>query len=284
MKQSSRTGTCGWITSFMEQEKLRFNLNKTYLLGAYMRHFKLVVLKGISKKESFITLLAKNYKYIMKRFILYNLIFLKYVNNETSIRTKLFKLSIYFGFLLPNKLLIENYVGRRYPNTYMVIFIFFFYTLPLFKTIPTLILFFYIIGILVDGFIIHCYTKLYLESIKTLDNFLYKTHLRKYFLGNPGSYTFNFIRGGLAAYAFKVCGSHVEDLLSTRAAADQCLIMKKLEILPEDTISKIELFQSLKKEFKQSMPIEWSSNLVVDSINKVFGNITVSPNDFGNKK
>jgi hypothetical protein len=48
----------------MEQEKLRFNLNKTYLLGAYMRHFKLVVLKGISKKESFITLLAKNYKYI----------------------------------------------------------------------------------------------------------------------------------------------------------------------------------------------------------------------------
>ena len=38
-------------------------------------------------------------------------IFLKYVNNETF-RTKLFKLSIYFGFLLPNKLLIENYLSE----------------------------------------------------------------------------------------------------------------------------------------------------------------------------
>ena len=103
-------------------------------------------------------------------------------------------------------------------------------------------------------------------------------------MGNPGSRTSKFIKVGLAAYVFKVCGSTAENMIATRIAADRFLIMQNMNLdIPKDSTGQIDLFLNLQRETKKSMPIEWSSNLIVDSINKVSGNITVSPNDSGIK-
>ena len=135
------------------------------------------------------------------------------VKNEKFFFKKLFLFSLYLEYLLPYRILLENSFRRKYEKTYMFIFVF--YTLPLFS--PYLILVnFYILNILFIGCCGYIYLKIYPKSVETLDAFLYKSYFREYFLGNPTSSAGKLAAGVVGAWAFKVTGSTIESTIATK--------------------------------------------------------------------
>jgi hypothetical protein len=229
----------------------------------------------------------------MRRFIKCNYVFLHRVKDEKSFFRKLFLFSLYLEYLLPYRILLENSFRRKYEKTYMFTFIFAFYTLPLFS--PYLILVnFYILNILFIGCCGYIYLKIYPKSVETLDAFLYKSYFREYFLGNPTSSAGKLAAGVVGAWAFKVTGSGVENVTAMKYAVHSYKDMKEAGTpMPATSEEHIRLIRDLAADYKKSMPLEWTSNLIVDSINRVTGSIEVSDGqlhkpditfDFGKEK
>ena len=198
----------------------------------------------------------------MKRTFFINLLFLRKILDESSFLMRLVKLSLYFEFLLPSRMLFENRVARFFGWAYTMFMVFLTFILPMIS-IYFLFPIFYILTLGFEGTLLHIYIRLYPKEIKRLDSFLYKSYFREYFLGNPGSKLSRFMGGAAVSYFGCLGGLCIENKIALDNTVETIHEARKAGLEPD-----FNFFTQQLELNKREMPFHSTANRISELVDR----------------